>query len=67
MASELYDIRTKEGKLFCKCQDNEEDVRLIGKNCSMSIQELIRKAYAPMYRCSRNQRRWKENKGDMQN
>ena len=27
MASESYDIRTADGKLFCKCQNNDGDVR----------------------------------------
>lgn len=49
MASESYDIRTADGKLFCKCQNDDGDVRLVGKNCSMSMQELILKVHDPMY------------------
>lgn len=40
MASESYEIRTADGKLFCKCQNNDGDVRLVGKNCSMSIRHI---------------------------
>ena len=60
MASESYDIRTADGKLFCKCQNNDGDVRLVGKNCSMSMQELILKVHDPMYRRSGKMRRPKD-------
>lgn len=58
MASESYEIRTADGKLFCKCQNNDGDVRLVGKNCSMSMQELIAifkiKAHSRMNETNRN-------------
>lgn len=47
MAYEDYEIRTEDGKLFCRCQNNNGDVWLVGKNCSMSIQELVLKASNP--------------------
>lgn len=31
MASESYEIRTADGKLFCKCLNNDGEVRLVGK------------------------------------
>ena len=63
MASESYDIRTADGKLFCKCQNNDGDVRLVGKNCCMSMQELILKVLDPMYRRSGKMRRPKDMNG----
>ena len=60
MASESYDIRTADGKLFCKCQNNDGDVRLVG---SMSMQELILKVHDPMYRRSGKMRRPKDMNG----
>ena len=33
--------------MFCKCRNDGTTVELIGKNCSMSIQELVSKASNP--------------------
>ena len=43
MENEIYPIMTEDGKMFCKCRNDGTTVELIGKNCSMSIQELVSK------------------------
>lgn len=48
--TELYEIRTEDGKLFCKCERSGGEIRLLGKNCSISISELLQKAYDTTYR-----------------
>lgn len=50
MANNTYDIRTADGKLFCKCTNEDGDIRLIGKCCSMTLQELLQKIYVPVKR-----------------
>ena len=47
MENEIYPIMTEDGKMFCKCRNDGTTVELIGKNCSMSIQELVSKASNP--------------------
>ena len=47
MRNEIYPIMTEDGKMFCKCRNDGTTVELIGKNCSMSIQELVSKAANP--------------------
>lgn len=44
MASE-YEIRNEDGQLFCKCQTGDGDVRLVTKNCSISMREFILKVH----------------------
>lgn len=43
MENEIYPIMTEDGKMFCKCRNDGTTVELIGKNCSMSIQELVQR------------------------
>lgn len=47
MNNEIYPIMTEDGKMFCKCRNDGENIELIGKNCSISIQELILKVSNP--------------------
>ena len=47
MQNDVYPIMTEDGKMFCKCRNDGTTVELIGKNCSMSIQELVSKASNP--------------------
>lgn len=49
MEDKLIEIRTAEGQLFCKCQYAEGELRLFAKNCSISMHELLQKAYGPIY------------------
>ena len=65
MASESYEIRTADGKLFCKCLNNDGEVRLVGKNCSMSMQEFVLKVHDPAYRSRGKRRRPQEMKGSI--
>ena len=52
--NESFDIRTSDGKLFCKCTKNDEEIQLCGKNCSMPLQELLLKIYDPKYHTPSN-------------
>lgn len=59
MQNDVYPIMTEDGKMFCKCRNDGTTVELIGKNCSMSIQELVSKASNPKMA---QQRRYKPKK-----
>lgn len=49
MEDKVFEIRTTEGQLFCKCRFANGELRLLAKNCSIPIQELLQKAYGPIY------------------
>ena len=59
MASE-YEIRNEDGQLFCKCQTGDGDVRLVTKNCSISMREFILKVHEPIHGHRGKMRRHKE-------
>ncbi len=41
-----HPIFTEEGKLFCKCQDDEQgNPVLVGKNGKISVQDLMANVY----------------------
>lgn len=46
--TEEYEILDENGKLFCKCRHDEQgNIQMIGKNTSMTLQELQQKAIDP--------------------
>lgn len=49
---ESFDIRTSDGKLFCKCTKTKEDIQLFGKNCNIPLNELLKRIYDPKYHSS---------------
>ncbi len=53
-----YKIYGEDDKLFCKClHDEDGNIRLVGKNTSVTLIELQKKATNPSFQRSR---RWKE-------